>query len=207
MQQSVNSKAIKKYGWDGFTHEIIRTGLTKEDACIAERKLIKKYKSRDPRYGYNISCGGEAGSKGRKQSEEERFRRRIASLTAWSDPELREAQSIRLKGLKRSDEVKARMKEAAKKKAPPTEEQKLKISATLREYFSNPENRKKQSESHAKYSVRCVDTGHIYASSHEAARDTGVYQGNIYACCLKKRKKAGGFRWEFFDEDTEPVAS
>lgn len=51
--------AIKKYGWDGFEHEVLFTGLTKEAACDMERFLIKYYQSNNREYGYNVSIGGE----------------------------------------------------------------------------------------------------------------------------------------------------
>ena len=190
------NSAIQKYGWSGFDHEIVRDGLSKEEACIAERKLIKRYNSRNPNYGYNISCGGEAGCKGRRLTEEEKEYKRIASLMAWSDPVLRLEQSKRLKGRPKSEETRRRMSEARKGEVR-SEEQKAKISETLKAYYSDPANRKKNSDSKKKCPIRCVETGEEYESSHDAFRHTGVSQGNIYACCLGKRKRAGGFHWEF----------
>ena len=52
-------KAIVKYGWDNFTHEIVRASLTKEEACRAEVELIALYDSTNPAKGYNLSLGGE----------------------------------------------------------------------------------------------------------------------------------------------------
>lgn len=49
--------AIKKYGWDNFKHEILYTGLSKEEACTLEIELISKYKKENN--SYNISGGGE----------------------------------------------------------------------------------------------------------------------------------------------------
>lgn len=51
-------KAINKYGWDNFKHEILFDGLTKEEAEAKEIELIKFYKSNDIHYGYNIENGG-----------------------------------------------------------------------------------------------------------------------------------------------------
>ena len=49
-------RAIQKYGWnDGFNHEIIVSGLTKEDACSIEIELIKAHDSTNPDKGYNFS--------------------------------------------------------------------------------------------------------------------------------------------------------
>lgn len=56
------NRAIKKYGWSGFTHEIIETGLTKEEADKKEIFYIALYKTTDPKYGYNICYGGHHGN-------------------------------------------------------------------------------------------------------------------------------------------------
>lgn len=50
--------AIKKYGWDNFAHDVVLTGLTKEQAAKAEIDLIALYKTNKHEYGYNISEGG-----------------------------------------------------------------------------------------------------------------------------------------------------
>lgn len=51
--------AVKKYGWEGFTHEVIASGLTKENACELEIALIALHKTNQREYGYNISEGGQ----------------------------------------------------------------------------------------------------------------------------------------------------
>lgn len=55
--------AIKKYGWQNVEHEILFTGLTKEQAEQKEIELIAFYKSNDRRYGYNIDNGGNCAGK------------------------------------------------------------------------------------------------------------------------------------------------
>lgn len=64
--------AIKKYGWDGFTHEIIQTGLTKEQADEIERENIWFFRTNEPEFGYNIQEGGHHGG---SISEEAKVRR------------------------------------------------------------------------------------------------------------------------------------
>lgn len=51
-------KAIKKYGWKNIKHKIVATGLSKTEACIMEKELIKKYNSFG-KHGYNATEGGE----------------------------------------------------------------------------------------------------------------------------------------------------
>lgn len=64
--------AIKKYGWNNFKHEIIADNLTFEEACKMEQKLIKKDKTYSNE-GYNISIGGECGSKMDYDSKREKY--------------------------------------------------------------------------------------------------------------------------------------
>ena len=52
-------RAIVKYGWINFKHEILFDSLTEEEAKNKEVELITKYKSTDIHYGYNISPGGD----------------------------------------------------------------------------------------------------------------------------------------------------
>ena len=50
--------AICEYGWDNIQHEVLFTGLTKEEAIKKEKELIVFYKSNQREFGYNI-CSGE----------------------------------------------------------------------------------------------------------------------------------------------------
>lgn len=50
--------AINKYGWNNFEHEILETGLSKEEACLREQYYIQKFNSLSPN-GYNLTSGGE----------------------------------------------------------------------------------------------------------------------------------------------------
>jgi hypothetical protein len=60
------AKAIKKYSWDGFTHEILFEGLTAQEASDKEIELIAFYHTYigDPEcQGYNLTRGGFGGVK------------------------------------------------------------------------------------------------------------------------------------------------
>ena len=86
-------RAIEKYGWDNFRHEILFKNLTKEEAEQKEVELIEYYKSNQREYGYNIATGGLVNSgyslseetkrkisnahKGKKLSEEQREKMRV----------------------------------------------------------------------------------------------------------------------------------
>jgi len=51
--------AILKYGWGGFDHLILFSGMDKESACNVEQWLIAEYKTTDRSFGYNLTTGGE----------------------------------------------------------------------------------------------------------------------------------------------------
>lgn len=57
------SSAIKKYGWSGFEHTTLESGLTKERACELEKEYIARDKTNICRYGstrgYNMTDGGD----------------------------------------------------------------------------------------------------------------------------------------------------
>ena len=53
-------KAINKYGWDNFKHEILFYNLTRNEAEHKEIEMIQLYKSDQREFGYNIESGGKA---------------------------------------------------------------------------------------------------------------------------------------------------
>ena len=64
------TKAIKKYGWVNFKHQIVAEGLTKLEAEKLEKELINKYQSNKRGFGYNIKSGGDSNG---KHSDESRL--------------------------------------------------------------------------------------------------------------------------------------
>lgn len=76
IDQPVFSRAIKKYGWDNITHEILYSGLTEKDAKNLEINLIKQYKSLG--LSYNITDGEDGGrglhNKRKKMSDETKLK-------------------------------------------------------------------------------------------------------------------------------------
>lgn len=61
-------KAIDKYGWDGFKHEIVMCGLNEANAKQAEKDYISKFNTNNAKFGYNMTEGGD-GTTGRKMSD------------------------------------------------------------------------------------------------------------------------------------------
>lgn len=57
----VMNRAIEKYGFENFTHEILLDNLCYEDACKKEKEYIDKYNTLAPN-GYNTDVGGNSGS-------------------------------------------------------------------------------------------------------------------------------------------------
>lgn len=112
-------RAIQKYGWENIQHEIIAENLSKEDACQLEIDLIAKYKSNNPDYGYNISFGGDIVQSGLTRTEEQRKNisdgHKGLTLTESQIDNLNMIHE-KLRGVPRSDEVKAKISSANKGK-------------------------------------------------------------------------------------------
>lgn len=148
--QTVFWRAIKKYGWDNIEHYVLETNLSLEQACELEKFYIKKYKSTNPKYGYN-RCDGGVGSVGHKLTEEQRRRLSeshknpseeirkkysIASKGRYCSEETRLKMSLSRSGHKTSTETKKKISEAHKGKTI-SEETKKRISDGLKRFYEN----------------------------------------------------------------------
>lgn len=213
-------RAILKYGWDNFTHEIIYQTDSYGEANLKEKELISLHKSTDKEYGYNLDGGGnlkktisdETKQKLRKIHLSSEYRKKIsaANVRRWSDPMTRKKMSERMSGQNNPMYGKKL-----------TEEHKQKISEACRKVVyvgrwgkDNPMYGKHLSDEHKRLisernrggnngrarRVRCVDTQTTYDSIRDAYRATGVRYDSISRVCRGKGETAGGYRWEYVEE-------
>jgi group I intron endonuclease len=145
-------KAIKKYGWENFEHEILSDGLTLDEANHLEAFYIRSENTLSP-FGYNLMTGGgnsrhsEAskakmsesrkgntyclGFKHTKETKAKHSKALIGNQYAAGTKRSQDAiarSSAAAIGSKRSNEAKAKMRAAWLLRSPMTNETKAKIA-------------------------------------------------------------------------------
>ena len=169
-------KAIKKYGWENFSHEILFDSLCKKDAEEIEIMLISEYQSTKRENGYNLAPGGMVTS----PTNESREKTRKSMTKRWEDPAYKEKTQMAMRGIKRSPFARKNISIAQKKRfLDPAEKARI---------YANIANEK---------SIICLETGEVFTSIISAGRKYGIDSANINAVCKGKRKTAGGFSWEY----------
>ena len=192
------TSAIQKYGWDNIKHEILFTGLTKEEAEQKEIELIAFYHSNDRQYGYNQSIGGEHSALGYKLSDEQR---KAISLR-MQNRTLSEAQKERLrqlrKGVANSPETRKKMSESRKG---------MKHSSEWVNKIAQANKGKKRSEEFCKSKCKAIVQMDLksnvirqFDSASAAASAVGASVKSISACALGYSKTCKGYRWQYVND-------
>lgn len=223
-------RAIQKYGWENIRHDILYSGLTKEQAEEIEVRLIAEYKSTDPQYGYNCDSGGCSVGRASDATRAKMSQSRMGHKPSDST---RAKISRSHKGVPLSEEHLASIRAAAKNRAgkPLPESTRKKISDSLKGQVRSEEYRKKLSDSKMGHSVSastrekisqtklisntttrgaespratrvlCVDTGEVFGSIADAARAKNIKSANnISRCCRGIRPTCGGYRWSYIKD-------
>lgn len=172
--------SIKKYGWDGFEHNVVMTGLSREHAHAWEKALIGMYESTDPQKGYNIALGGEGHDSFSKCT---RIKMSKSAKRRFEDPD--EIRKNRERGLRQFASAEAIEKDR---------------QAQLKFHEENPEARYRRAKA-----VNQYDLDGNYIRTWKSARDAskiGICETAITSCCRHRygRKSAGGFVWRFASE-------
>lgn len=187
------NRAIKKYGWDQIKHEIVLTGLSKEEACMEEQRLIRRYKTDDRDFGYNLTSGGE------HYEPNQEWRERLSASNKKYYAEHPEARQ--------------RISESQKGKKQPTGSSEKKRAAMLELFKKEPWRRekcgksfrgKKRSEEFCKAlgerkskSVMCIETGVIYPSINKAGECEGISRTGITNMLHGRAKTCGGKTFKY----------
>ena len=179
------TRAIKKYGWDNFKHEIIFENLTKEDAKRLEIEYIKKFKSNMRRYGYNISSGGESKS-GTKVSEYQKQRIREGVKHRVFTDSYRKKLSESTKRHWQQEGVRNHLRE-------------INLGANNPQYGkvrTDEEKIKRGAKRIFQYDME-MNLLNEYISIHKASEETGIHREGISKCCRGDFKQYKGYIWRF----------
>jgi len=189
-------RSIKKYGWDNFEHNILAENVDEETAKNIERDLIRKYKTTNPKYGYNITRGGDT-----RQPCPEEVKEKIRQKNT---------------GKKRSEETRKKISVAKKgvKKPPMTEKQRKKISLSL---IGNKNALGKHNN--VKSIAMCDLDGTIlkkFSSAVEIKKELNLDSSGIDRACrenantngLENTKYGGvygGYKWYFLNDSGDII--
>ena len=225
-------RAIQKYGWNNFSHEILEENITSlDEANKREQYYIQLFDSH--KNGYNSTDGGD-GTLGREFSVEER---KIRSEKMSGKNNHMYGKSGELSpnyGVKFSEEHKRKIAEANIGKKV-SKETKDKLSKICKERYKNKENhpmfgrkhrqesienialhrRSYKGEENPNYGKSCVSARKIiqltkafefvssYNSILEASKITGIDNSGISKACKGIQKTCGGYIWRYADEKGE----
>ena len=179
------TRAIQKYGWDNFKHDILFENLTEEEAKKLEKEYIAKYKSNIRKYGYNISSGGESKS-GTTISEYQKQRIREGTKNRIFTESYKQKLSESNKKRWQNDEFREHMREINLGKNNPQ----------FGKIRSDEERIIRGAKSILQYDLN-MNFLNEYISIHDASDKTKVCRDGISKCCKGIYKQCNGYVWKF----------
>lgn len=209
-------RAIKKYGWDNIEHIIIRKELTKEEAKIAEKKLIKRYKSNNLNYGYNRTAGGDSQRYGYKLSEKEKQKR---ANCEHSESLKKDIDCYDLKGhfIKTFHGYREATKETAVPKSNIIQSAQQRIGRAKEFMFRFHEDTHGKNIEPYIQPVYCEGKAvnqyslegkylNTFKNQLEAERQTGVKCSGISSCCVGVCETSEGYIWTFYQGSIDDIS-
>ena len=211
-------RAIRKIGWENFTVEVIEVCSTLEELNEREIYWICKLNSKKPN-GYNMTDGG-SNTIGWHHSEETKKRiskKKKAQNKGKGNPmygrrhtaKSRKQISLSKTGKHHTAVTRAKMSANNSGEKNPnygrkhTAEERAKMSSANsgernvhRGKHLSERTKLKIGRANSK-AVRCVETGRIFNSITEAAKELGIDRAHISDACKGKRSTVGGFHWEY----------
>lgn len=177
-KQTALGRAILEYSLENFDVSIIDKAETIEELNEKEKTWIDYYMEKGP--SYNVRPGG--GNKiGYHHTDETKQKLSVAHRGKH------EGENNPFYGKHHSKEQREKWSEQRRGRKL-TDEWKRNVSLSLC-------NRRK---------VKNVETGEIFNSIREAAEKYGVPPTHITRVCRGKRKRTGGYHWEYVEDQSTP---
>lgn len=174
------ANALRKYGKENFTIEIVTICYSLEELNAQEEKYIKEFNTLAPN-GYNLTTGGES----RILTEESRKKISIANKGRSHSEDFREMRRQLQSGKIRSEVTKNKMSKSSLGK-PKTDEHRLNISKAKTGKKLSLDHKESIKKTLQK-PIKCDQTGQLFESASAAAKELKIGKSTIIKI-LKKRK-------------------
>lgn len=173
--------AIKKYGWDGFAHEVLMSGLSKAQADKWEQALIAQWNTTDKSKGYNIGLGGEGHESFSAQTRKKMSK---SAKRRFENPE--EIQKNKERGLLQFSTVEAIERDR---------------QIQLKYHEDNPEARYRKAKAINQYDL----DGHFIRQWKSISDAERTFGKGISAVCKNKygRKTSNGYMWRYVNDNND----
>lgn len=217
-------RAIQKYSWDSFEHEIIASNLTKFEADNFEKILIKELKTYDKQFGYNITLGGK-GNSGYHLSDEAKQKISVANKKHYLNPEYaqkmkdivpkRAIYQFSLEGefIKKYDSameverqlgiLNATVSKCAFGKLPSAKGYIFLFEEDVETILQRVERYRCSKKPRYEHIVQLSLDGQFiseWVGSADAGRALKINYKNINLVCRGKRNNAGGYKWMYLSD-------
>lgn len=141
------ANAIRKYGKDAFSHEVLEVHTDLDEANLAEEWFIRLFRTRDLRYGFNLVKGGKHTSHSvRNPWDRPEFREKTLRNLAKANSISSEERSMRAKKLWQDDGFRQKITEASRQ-AYSNPELVERVTQAMKESFATLESKAKRSAS------------------------------------------------------------
>lgn len=201
--------AIVKYGWDQFTHEIVASNLTEEEASELEKQLIQTLDT--IANGYNVSLGGSTTNHSPETLEKMRQSMLGKHHTAETKELIRQqkkdewipvkslednctyeniGEASRITGIDKSSITKCCQGIMFKAGGKTWRY----LDPVLADRFKTATDNRVNK---AKKPVFCITTETYYETVREAAQATRSDESNIIKVCKGKYKTTNGLKWRY----------
>lgn len=209
--QQIFWRAIQKYSWDGFTHEILFSGLTKEEAKRKEVELIALYKSNctrynSPSYGYNATDGGDTINEEALCKKIWQYDLQGNFIKEW-DSTAEASAELEINSSCISHCINGKGARAGQYMWLLATEEKPEVQ--IENYFAkrgirNPEEKKEIGKKVCQYDLsgKYIKTWETMLEA-EMALGSPVSAAGICGCCKEKKPTCGGYRWCYWTEEAE----
>lgn len=209
--------AIQKYGWESFEHQIILTGLFKDEAELLEQQYIQLFDSYEN--GYNSTYGGSLGSKGYRHTDEAKRsmtekRKGVKHTKEWSK-HISEAQlckrpviCLETGIIYDNPTVCAEMLNFPRQRILETCHGKTHTAYGLHFQYADKdykslqeiENEREEIQSKKRKPVVCMETGEVFESRIDCCKKNGISRLGLNRV-LRTHHVIKGFHYKNIDDD------